>query len=80
MIITFTRTLGDDYNERSAPQTWWPIRQGGRKSAMIVCPKCGCEAPLDHEIAADGTITPSLVCPYEPCDFHDWGRLEGWEP
>ena len=41
------------------------------------CPECSSELPLQHEIAADGTITPSLDCP--ACPFHQAGvRLEGW--
>lgn len=58
------------------PGEWIKLSDG---NAMIACPKCGGEAPLDHSVAADGTISPSLVCPYTPCDFHEWGRLEGWE-
>jgi hypothetical protein len=30
-----------------------------------------------HRIAADGTVSPSLVCPYY-CGFHDYVRLVGW--
>lgn len=65
--------------DKPEPGTWWHVHSSAGWSAMIVCPKCGGEAPLDHDIAADGTITPSLVCPYDPCDFHEWGRLDGWE-
>lgn len=44
----------------------------------ICCPGCGQVGGLDHHIAADGTISPSLVCPFEPCTFHEYGKLEGW--
>lgn len=38
-----------------------------------------------HAIAADGTVSPSVVCSYpvegvEGCGFHDFIQLEGWEP
>lgn len=33
-----------------------------------------------HSIAADGTVTPSYVCPVAGCTFHDFVRLVGWEP
>ena len=33
----------------------------------------------DHDIAADGTVTPSVVCTEEDCGFHDWVKLVGWE-
>ena len=52
---------------------WWPF---GR-SAVVACPT-GHTAMLDHGIAADGTVTPSLVCPAELCDWHVMARLEGW--
>ncbi len=32
-----------------------------------------------HDIAADGLVTPSIVCPYKPCSWHVWGRLLGWK-
>lgn len=33
-----------------------------------------------HTIAADGTVTPSTVCPEEGCTFHEWVILDGWTP
>lgn len=33
----------------------------------------------DHFIADDGSITPSLGCPDEDCDWHVMGRLEGYQ-
>ncbi len=36
---------------------------------------------LSHDVAADGTIAPSLVCPgtgKNDCDWHVFARLEGW--
>jgi hypothetical protein len=34
---------------------------------------------IDHDIAKDGTVTPSVVCPNGNCAFHDYVRLDGWE-
>ncbi len=49
--------------------------------AIIACPECGFESSIrTHEVAADGTISPSLVCPASGCSWHVWGRLDGWEP
>lgn len=31
-----------------------------------------------HAIAADGVVSPSVVCLVQGCDFHDFVRLEGW--
>ena len=46
---------------------------------MLRCPR-GHVASLDHDIAADGAVSPSAVCPGDrmPCDFHEFIRLEGW--
>ena len=31
-----------------------------------------------HTIAADGTVSPSLLCFVEGCGWHVFGRLEDW--
>jgi hypothetical protein len=33
-----------------------------------------------HQVAPDGTVTPSYVCPVAGCGFHVWIRLVGWDP
>lgn len=48
-------------------------------SVWIRCPKCSYAAALDHEIAADGTVTPSVECP-SGCGFHDAVKLADWVP
>lgn len=54
----------------------------GKVTAEIACPLCGNFGSLrDHDIKEDGTVSPSIVCPYEKeygCKFHDWGKLAGW--
>lgn len=47
-------------------------------SAIIYCPKCDQRLGLTHQIADDGTVSPSLVCTHEPCDFHEFVQLVGW--
>ena len=42
------------------------------------CPDGHPGALSDHQIAADGTVTPSVVCPEETCEFHQMIRLVGW--
>ncbi len=32
-----------------------------------------------HTIAADGTMSPSYVCPVAGCVFHDFVRFESWD-
>jgi hypothetical protein len=64
------------------PGVWRPAKiENDKRTATVSCPKCGKSASLsDHEIAADGAVTPSLVCPHEPCTFHEFVKLEGWVP
>lgn len=31
-----------------------------------------------HRVGADGTLSPSYVCPVGGCSFHDYVRLVGW--
>lgn len=59
--------------------TWFPTRLAdGQRSAMLVCPTCGQPASLsNHVIEADGSVTPSVVCPYE-CPFHEFIQLADW--
>ena len=61
---------------------WQPITSDGKKTALIYCPKCGdFKASLagTHEIAKDGTVTPSLICGAETCDFHEHIKLQDWQ-
>lgn len=69
--------------------TWLPTKGPGGLSASMVCPNGHDGSIRAHEIAADGTVTPSVVCHgvkqgpgyvKEDCDFHDHVRLVGWEP
>lgn len=69
-----------DESENPARGTWRRTKTSAGPSANIVCPQCGTEGALDHEIAADGAVSPSLVCPGKGCTFHEYGKLEGWEP
>lgn len=33
-----------------------------------------------HTISEDGTVSPSVVCPYDNgCTFHEYIKLVGWE-
>lgn len=53
---------------------------GGKRTAILSCPDCGQSVSLrNHDIAADGSVTPSLVCPRSGCTFHDYVKLEGWD-
>lgn len=55
--------------------------------AFTCCPRCGLVATLakrrpehgrGHDVAADGAVSPSLVCPFPPCTWHVFVQLEDW--
>ena len=58
------------------PSSWRPFAN----TAMVTCGN-GHVARVDkadHYIDDDGTITPSLDCPVEPCDWDVHVKLAGW--
>lgn len=70
------------------PNTWrpWIFGPTNQRGAVIFCsyghgmsiagdPPFGSE----HRIAPDGSITPSVVCPHDGCDWHVFVKLIGWQ-
>lgn len=58
---------------------WQKATLDGKPTARLRAP-CGHQASLHgHEIAADGTVSPSALCPFDGCDFHEFVRLLDWE-
>lgn len=78
---------GED-NKRGAPGTWHflDLRTTPPSRAVVIhCPSCGKHGtihqpgdPDRHTIDEHGNVHPSLVCPHGGCQFHEWGKLEGW--
>lgn len=61
--------------------TWRGLSyRDGRQGATVSCNKGHSAALTDHIVAADGTVTPSLVCPEEGCDWHEMITLVDWTP
>lgn len=71
--------------------TWFIMRDrtGGSPVVSMVCPACEACFTLQvdghgHTIHADGTVTPSVVCPHrrkgQPCGWHEHIRLDDWKP
>ena len=58
---------------------WVPIWIEGKITARVGCPGCGTiSAMSDHDIAADGSVTPSVGCPND-CGYHEVGVVfEDW--
>jgi hypothetical protein len=52
----------------------------GRDSVLVLRCDCGkIIRMLGHEIAADGTVSPSVWHDVPGCGWHVFARLEGWE-
>jgi len=60
------------------PNTWYM----SKGQVMIKCPKCGKIAGLDdhviNPVGKNGEVSPSLVCPNDKCNFHEYVELEDW--
>ena len=66
-----------DWESRWKPtKGTWTIFAG--KYVKVSCPECGAFGSLDHTVADDGTLSPSLVCPDE-CGFHVFARLVDYQ-
>lgn len=97
-MVVLPRWLGTTLGWKAAlqpPGSWYeyplgPIasptdrtRTDGRRVAVFVtCPICHRTSTILHAIAADGTLSPSLVCGHvktHKCSWHVFARLEGWD-
>lgn len=59
------------YHLKTPTQRFW---------AECVCPICAKVSMVgrNHDVADDGTVSPSYVCPFPPCTFHAFVRLDDW--
>lgn len=75
-MTTITRKLEDSLSPLPVKGVWWRWKH----LIMVTCPKCGVAGILDHEVARDGTVTPSLECVHkQTCGFHEMVRLADWD-
>ena len=72
--------LPRDQTQKQKPSWRGPIKREGGLSAFVTCSNGHIASISGHEIAGDGRVSPSLICPYENCDFHEFVQLDGWEP
>ncbi len=49
--------------------------------AECCCPACGKVSLIGrhHDVSSSGIVSPSYVCPFPPCAFHEFVRLDDWE-
>lgn len=59
---------------------WGPgKKEDGTITALVKCPECDRHGSLsNHDIDKDGVVSPSLVCGYDDCNFHENVKLERW--
>ncbi len=77
--MVLLRRAGRETRWDAEPLTWWPVLSDGRRSAIIACSGGHAASITGHDIKADGTVHPSVVCPHEGCSWHVMARLEGWD-
>ena len=65
---------------RLAKPGWWRLMVGGRWAVWLVCSAGHAGSLMDHDIASDGTVSPSVQCPVVGCGFHETIRLVDWHP
>ena len=65
-------------SDPDAKDTWSLMHLSGGRSVVVTRCSNGHIGQLDHEIAADGTVSPSVVCQRGGCSYHEFIRLEGW--
>lgn len=57
---------------------WWPATLDGERTAWLKCPGGHAGSLIDHTIAGDGRVTPSVVCSDDACAWHVFVQLVGW--
>lgn len=66
----------------SSPGTWFWEGMDGYIILIFHCPQCLHVFRFGknvHSIAPDGTVTPSVVCPWRGCSFHEFVKLTEWD-
>jgi hypothetical protein len=75
----FDQSLSRSSKDKKRVGRWKGAISDGKRTALIACPTCGEVASISqHEIDTDGKVTPSVVCPFDGCDFHAYVKLVGW--
>lgn len=74
-------------NRNDMTAAWGVSDRAGVKIVWVRCPKCGTCPDLQHEIAPNGDVNPSI---WHQCgtsganvdmeDWHIWGTLLDWDP
>jgi hypothetical protein len=76
-VFDLERWVGAD---RPPPMMWKDCNARTRVTfkAELTCSHGHAVSLRGHSIAADGLVSPSVVCLTPGCDFHDHVRLSNW--
>lgn len=76
-------TPSDSHEMRAIPKgsgrgSWLYSHRCKHRAVHFSCPGCGTSGTISetHEIAADGTVSPSVQC---DCGYHEYVKLEGFD-
>jgi hypothetical protein len=66
-------------DESLSPGSWYRWKTPKGYTTMFCDPYGHAGSLEDHNIADDGTVSPSVVCAHDNCLFHEWIKLEDWD-
>jgi hypothetical protein len=73
-------TIPFDIAGTQPANSWWLHRlSDGRQQVITRCANGHIGSLGNHRIAADGTVSPSVVCQHPGCNYHEFIRLEDWK-
>jgi hypothetical protein len=80
-VVSLPRSI-DNCCDGAPRGSWWASENIILSVKCALCGRCATlkQPSGGHDIAADGTVTPSIVCPYAPCSWHVWAKLLDWKP
>lgn len=79
-MIAIPQSQTEDFWTTEKGPVWRGSTRDGVRSANVKCANGHIAGLQNHTVAADGTVSPSLDCAVESCDWHVHGRLMGWTP
>ena len=66
--------------DEHTPLTWgWSGEGKGVRVLLARCANGHVSSFMDHDVDGDGVVSPSMVCGYPDCGWHEFGILEGWD-
>lgn len=67
-------------NNDYLPGTWKGLQTKRGRKASFTDPKGHTLSLASYTIGKDGRVHPSVLCSRLGCGFHEFVKLEGWDP